>query len=137
MHKQCHAAHHRVPYKSVLHHPYCFSKSVFPSLLRITVRSEQHLSTRESKTWHKTQQDHIFHTHHRVAATMGIKDLWSKALGDIKKKDAVPFSTLKGTIVGVDVSIWLHMYCHTDTVALHLNSEPKYAPTELLAKFQK
>jgi 5'-3' exonuclease len=67
---------------------------------------------------------------------MGIKELWSKALGDIKKKDAVPFSTLRGTIVGVDVSIWLHMYCHTDTVALHLNSVPKYAPTELLAKFQ-
>jgi hypothetical protein len=43
--------------------------------------------------------------------------------------NAFPFSTLKGTI-------WLHKYCHINTVALHLNSEPKYAPTELLAKFK-
>jgi hypothetical protein len=43
---------------------------------------------------------------------MGIKDLWSQALGNIKKKDAVPFSTLKGRVVGIDVSIWLHKYCH-------------------------
>jgi hypothetical protein len=61
---------------------------------------------------------------------MGIKDLWSQALGNIKKKDAVPFSTFKGRVVGIDVSIWLHKYCHTDTVALHLNSEPKYALTQ-------
>jgi hypothetical protein len=67
---------------------------------------------------------------------MGIKDLWNKALGDIKMKNAVPFSTLKGTIVGIDMSVWLHKYCHMDTVALHLNSDPKYAPTELLAKFK-
>jgi hypothetical protein len=38
---------------------------------------------------------------------MDIKDLWSQALGDIKKKDAVPFSTFKGRVVGIDVSIWL------------------------------
>jgi 5'-3' exonuclease len=67
---------------------------------------------------------------------MGIKDLWNKALGDIKKKDAVPFSTFEGRVVGIDVSVWLHKYCHTDTVALHLNSEPKYAPFKLLAKFK-
>jgi hypothetical protein len=39
---------------------------------------------------------------------MGIKDLWSQALGNIKKKDAVPFSTFKRRVVGIDVSIWLH-----------------------------
>jgi hypothetical protein len=60
---------------------------------------------------------------------MGIEELWSKAVGDIKKKDAVPFSVLKGTIVGVNVSIWLHINCHTDTIALHSNWVPKCAPT--------
>jgi len=67
---------------------------------------------------------------------MGIKDLWSKLLGDIKKKDAVPFSAFKGSIVGIDISVWLHRYCHSDTVALCMNSEPKYKPTELVTKFQ-
>jgi hypothetical protein len=47
--------------------------------------------------------------------------LWTKALGDIKNKDALRFSTLKGNIVGENVSISLHMYCHTDTVASHLS----------------
>lgn len=67
---------------------------------------------------------------------MTIKDLWSKALGDIKKKHAVPFSEFKGITLGIDISVWLHKYCHTDIVALCLNSEPKYPPLELLAKLQ-
>ena len=94
------------------------------------------MSTREPVSGTRLNETAMPHTHRRAAVTMGIKDLWSKALGDIKKKDAVPFSTLKGSTIGIDVSIWLHKYCHTDTVALHLNSEPKYAPTELLTKFQ-
>ena len=81
-------------------------------------------------------KSHIFITHHRGQAAMGIKDLWAQALGDIKKSPTVAFSAFKGNTVGIDISVWLHRYCHTDPVALCMNSEPKYPPTELLAKFK-
>jgi len=67
---------------------------------------------------------------------MGIKELWAQALGDIKKRPPVAFSTLKGSTIGIDVSVFLHRYCHTDPVALCMNSVPKYPPTELLAKLK-
>lgn len=67
---------------------------------------------------------------------MGIKDLWPNLLDSIKKKDAVSFSTFKGKTVGIDISVWLHKYCHTDVVAMCMNSVPQYVPTELLAKLQ-
>lgn len=67
---------------------------------------------------------------------MGIKDLWAEALGDIKKKPTAAFSSFKGCTVGIDISVWFHRYCHTEAVALRMNSEPKYPPTELLAKFK-
>ncbi len=71
------------------------------------------MSNRESISGTRLNETPIFtNTYRRAVVTMGIKDLWSQALGNIKKKDAVPFSTLKGRVVGIDVSIWLHKYCH-------------------------
>jgi len=81
-------------------------------------------------------ESHISVAHRRRQAIMGIKELWAQALGDIKKRPPVAFSTLKGSTIGIDVSVFLHRYCHTDPVALCMNSVPKYPPTELLAKLK-
>jgi len=43
----------------------------------------------------------------RVASTMTCRDLWVKVLTNVKKCK-VSLSTLKGSTIAVDISIWLH-----------------------------
>ena len=60
----------------------------------------------------------FLHTHRRVAADMGINELWVPTLEQNKKAATVSFSIFQGIIVGIDLSVWLHKSCHTDTIAL-------------------
>jgi hypothetical protein len=95
------------------------------------------LFTSHSISAPKSPQHHFFHTLHCTALPpTWVSRICGAKLGHIQKNDAVAFSTLQGTTVGVDQSVWLHKYCHTDIMALCLNLEPKNAPTELLAKIQ-
>jgi hypothetical protein len=48
----------------------------------------KHMSNRESISGTRLNETPIFtNTYRRAVVTMGIKDLWSQALGNIKKKD--------------------------------------------------
>jgi hypothetical protein len=67
---------------------------------------------------------------------MGIDELWSHALKGIKQLAPKPLNDARGAIVGVDISVWLHKYIHTNEAALCLSCVPKYPPASLLAKIR-
>ena len=67
---------------------------------------------------------------------MGVKDLWQHCLEGVKKGSRKTFSQCKGETVGVDISIWLHTFCNTESVTLCMNSQPPYPPTNIIASLQ-
>jgi 5'-3' exonuclease len=67
---------------------------------------------------------------------MGIKDLWSEALGNINKQPSVPFTTARGNTIGIDISVWLHKNIHTDLNAQCLLAHPPYPPTNLVTSIK-
>lgn len=72
-----------------------------------------------------------------IASTMTVQDLWKYPLKNVKK-DKVSLSTLKGSTVAVDISIWLHQILGSiDEVANCVQMHPPYRPVRLLSEIKR
>lgn len=67
------------------------------------------------------------HTH-----TMGVKELWRKALGDFRNEDVTMIDKLKDESVVVDTSAWVHKLDGIFEVAYARTSVPIYPHIVLL-----
>jgi 5'-3' exonuclease len=68
---------------------------------------------------------------------MTCSDLWTKLLQNVKKHKA-PLSTLNGSTVAVDISIWLHQILGIiDEVAINVQMHPPYQPVRLVREMKR
>ena len=63
---------------------------------------------------------------------MGVDDLWTKVLTNVKKRNKVDITEFPGKRFGVGISIWMHQVCILKEVVYCLISSPRYYPESFL-----
>ncbi len=63
---------------------------------------------------------------------MTVTNLWSYALKSVKAVTPTNFTDLNGKTIGIDISVFLHRVCASETVALCMLCQPRYPPTNVI-----